>query len=76
MRILKNPKANNGWTPLHEAAENGHFSVCQLIVNNTKDLKPLNKGGKTPFDLAKEEGHEKIWNLFNSALKNQNEASK
>jgi ankyrin repeat protein len=63
------------YTPLHEAAKNGHFSVCQLIVNNTKDLKPLNWEGKTPFDLAEEEGHEEICNLIDSAIKNQNETS-
>ena len=31
--------------------------------------------GKTPFDLAKEEGHEEICNLIDSAIKNQNETS-
>ena len=49
--------------------------MCQLIINNIKDLKPLNKEGKTPFDLAKEEGHEEICNLIKSAIKNQNETS-
>ena len=28
----KNPQDFHGKTPLHEAARNGHLSVCQLIV--------------------------------------------
>ena len=62
----KNPTVElSGWewsanTPFHEAAENGHISLCELFINNTKDLKPLDNEGKTPFDLAKENGHKKI----------------
>ena len=32
----RNPKDNLGETPLHFAAQNGHLSVCQLIINNIK----------------------------------------
>ena len=68
----KNP-TRFGTTPFHEAAENGHFSICQLIINNTKDLKPLDFEGKTPFDLAKENGHKKICKLIKSAIRKQND---
>ena len=48
----KNPGADNGWTPLHCAADNDHLDVCKLIMDNVKDIKPKNNNGKTPFQLA------------------------
>ena len=36
----KNPEANNGWTPLHKAAQNGHLSIRQLIVESIDDKNP------------------------------------
>ena len=30
----KNPKDKYGETPLHEAADNGHYEICQLIIEN------------------------------------------
>ena len=30
----KNPKDEEGMTPLHFAAENGHLSICQLLLEN------------------------------------------
>ena len=40
-------------TPLHEAAEEGHYHVCKLIIKNVKDTSPKNSLGETPLDLAK-----------------------
>ena len=70
----KNPTMEwSGSTPFHEAAENGHISLCELFINNTKDLKPLDHEGKTPFDLAKENGHKKICKLIKSSIRKQND---
>ena len=32
----KNPKKNDGWTPLHAAAKNGHYQICKIIMNEIK----------------------------------------
>ena len=40
----KNPDTLSGQTPLDFAAENGHFSICQLIIQNLKADNP-NKDG-------------------------------
>ena len=33
----KNPKDENGLTPLHWAAQNGHLDVCQLFMKHLKE---------------------------------------
>ena len=48
----KNPKDNDGETPLHLASEKGHFSVCQLIIENIDDKNPKNNFGVTPLLMA------------------------
>ena len=48
----KNPKTSLGITPLHEAAKNGHLSVCRLIVENIDDKNPKNNFGVTPLLMA------------------------
>lgn len=51
---------HKGNTALHEAAERGHVPVIYIILQNggeqSKDVK--NKDGKTPLDLAKENGYQ------------------
>ena len=48
----KNPKDNNGWTPLHYAASNGHLAICQLIMENIEDKNPKENNGWTPLHSA------------------------
>ena len=55
-------------TPLHIAAEQGHYEMCEFIIEHTQDLNSKTFLGKTPFDLAEEEGHKKICELLKSAL--------
>ena len=40
----KNPENREGITPLHLAAENGFYDICQIIVDNIKN------GDKNPVD--------------------------
>ena len=40
------------WTPLHYAAENGHLSVVEYLVNQKADINAKEKDGKTPLGLA------------------------
>ena len=50
----KNPatsSVNGGTTPLHEAAENGHFEICKLITANIEAKNPQNAFGQTPSCL-------------------------
>ena len=55
--LAVNEKGN---TALHEAAQMGHVPVIYIILQNggepSKDVK--NKDGKTPLDLARENGHQ------------------
>ena len=62
----KNPGDINGRTPLHEAASQGHFNTCKYIVGkiNDKMLKTLD--GKTPGDVALENGHVELGAYLNS----------
>ena len=48
----KNPADKNGWTPLHEAAENGHGLICTLILENVEDKNPRDIKGRSPLDVA------------------------
>ena len=54
----------NGDTPLHNAAENGHFEICQLIIENVTDKNPSNKSGETPLEIATKKGYSNIIQLF------------
>ena len=46
-----------GITPLHRAAENGHVSVCELIMSHLKDKNPRDYDGNTPLHSAAQKGH-------------------
>ena len=41
-------------TPLHFAAQNGHLSVVEYLVNQKADLNAKNNKGYTPLSLANE----------------------
>ena len=47
---VKNPANHNGLTPLHIAAEMGHFDLCKLIIANVSNKHPLDNNGQTPRD--------------------------
>ena len=49
-----NPRANSGWTPLHEAAIRGQKDVCKYILENVENKSPLDHVDMTPLDVAKE----------------------
>jgi ankyrin repeat protein len=59
-----NPKDNGGSTPLHNAAEKGHFNICQLLMNRVSDQNPAKNNGKTPLHYAAESGHYEICQLI------------
>ena len=45
------------YTPLHEAAANGHTSLVDLLVACGADINSRSKGGHTPLHLAAKGGH-------------------
>ena len=59
-----NPIMTQGITPLHLAAQYGHFDVCKYICDNTMFVKPLIRDRLTPMTLAVHRGHIKIARLL------------
>ena len=49
-----------GWTPLHHAANNGHLSVVEYLVNQKADINAKNKYEETPLHYAAEKGHLRV----------------
>ena len=48
----KNPVSNNGTTPLHSAAQNGHLNVCDYIIGKVENKNPGRNDGDTPLHVA------------------------
>ena len=65
---IKNPADNEGWTPLHLAAFNGHLDFCQMIIEQI-DYNHLTNNDKTeeewtPLHWAVHKGHEDVCRLI------------
>ena len=69
---IKNHPDLDGKTPLHLAAEQGFFEICQLLIDNIDDKHPLAANEMTPKDYAKRYGHYEIVELFNDKKKRKN----
>ena len=55
---------DDGVSPLHIAAESGHYLICKMIMENIVDKNPRGKFGLTPLHLAADRGHIEICKLF------------
>ena len=64
----KNPPNIAYVTPLHLAVLRGHFSVCELIIENANDKNPEDYSGTTPLHLAVFKQNTEIVNLFTSKI--------
>ena len=60
---------HNGYTPLHEAAQNGHTEAFKYLFSIFKDKNPRTFHHQTPLDLATEEGHKEIEEFIVQRLK-------
>ena len=59
--VDKNPADINGETPLHFAAQNGHYKSHQIIFQNVFDRNPRNILGYFPLHVAALHGHFEIF---------------
>ena len=71
LKYYVNPSNKDKQTPLHYAARNGQWPICQLIIehnvdnsNNPNDNNPADNHGLTPIHLAAKNGHLTICELF------------
>ena len=61
-----------GWTPIHQAAENGHEQVCKLIMDKIKDKNPADLKGRTPLHIAAKNGYLAVCELILDELEDKN----
>ena len=54
-------------TEIHLATFGGHLIECKLIMANIDDLQIKNLQDQTPMDIAKEDNHVHIIQLFRLA---------
>ena len=70
----KNPEDRAEITPLHEAAAACHLEICELILKQVSDKNPIADNGHwsctgaTPMQLAAENNHTDVYNLFERFL--------
>jgi len=64
-----NAKSNSGSTPLHEACEDGHLELANMLVENGADIRAKKNDGSTPLHSACEDGHLEVamWLVENGA---------
>jgi uncharacterized protein len=63
-----NTRQQNGWVPIHAAAQNGDRGMVELFLKHHANPKLANDEGKTPAMVAREKGHEEIAALLDSIL--------
>ena len=52
-----NAKDEVGYTSLHDAANNGHLEICELLIKHGADVNTKNEWGETTLHQAAEEGY-------------------
>ena len=70
--LLKDPRSNNGCTPLHGAAGEGHIEVCKFLLEIGAEKNPRDNRGWTPLHWAAKNGHAEVCKLIADEVDNQN----
>ena len=55
-----NARDDNGWNPLHLAAENGHKEIAELLIDKGANVNAKAINGGTPLDCAKVERKQQV----------------
>jgi ankyrin repeat protein len=55
-----NSQDSGGFTPLHDALENGMIEVARVLIEHDASVEVENDEGRTPLDMASEEEREEI----------------
>jgi ankyrin repeat protein len=57
----------NGWTAVHQAASRGNARMMQAVLDAGGDLRRRDKQGRTPIDIARLSGRDKLIALMPAA---------
>ncbi len=61
---VRKPHNEAGWTFLHPAAFQGGRMAAEVLLGHKADAKAKTAGGRTPLQLARDRGHERIAELL------------
>jgi TonB family protein len=62
--VLVYSRLNNGRTPLHNAAQNGHKDVAELLLANKAEVNVKDNSGYTALHMAARYGHKGVVELL------------
>lgn len=57
---MLNKEKDDGFTPLHLAALNGHYQIAEYLIQKGADIKLVNKKNQNALMLACSQGHVKV----------------
>ena len=57
-------KCDNGWTPLHWSAQNGHEDVVELLIDHKALIDEVDLNGNTPLYYASLHGYLEVVKLL------------
>ena len=64
-----NIQDEDGISPLHLAAQNGHTQVVELLLEHEAEKDIKNNQGFTPLSLAAQKGHTQVVELLQRACR-------
>lgn len=70
-----NSLGDMGYTPLHEASENGHCEVVTLLIENKANINAINDFSKKAIDIAREKGFFEIVEIIEKACNDEMSAT-
>lgn len=66
-RISAEGRAQDNWTPLHEAADKGQFDIVKILVDHNVNLDAQVRTGETAVDIAAASNHQDIAEYLRNA---------